>query len=321
MKYGCKHKVIVITGGTSGIGLAAARAFWLDGANVCIVGRDSTRGMKALAAIVGCKDTAAFVFPGREEDTISAAEGLRPGCEENPVAATGEDLARLRYIRADVTKQAGCRLAAAIAAHYGNDRIDILVNSAGVYQEQRLERISAADYNRVMDVNVKGTVFMTQACQPYMLPHGEAGTENGTVQENGSTKPAKDSKDYPATAHDRCVINIASDAGIGGNYGCPLYCASKGAVVALTRALALDLAPDIRVNCICPGDVDTPMLARQMEAAGGSYTQEDMAAGYPLGRIGAAEEVAHVICSVASPANSFMTGSIISVDGGLTAMG
>ena len=299
MEYGCKQKVIVITGGTSGIGLAAARAFWLDGASVCIVGRDSTRGMQALAEIVGCKDTAAFVFPGmkREEDTFSAAEGLRSGCGGDIVAATGESLRRLRYIRADVTKQAGCRLAAAIAAHYGDGRIDVLVNSAGVYQEQRLERVSAADYNRIMDVNVKGTLFMTQACQPYMLP-----------QDN---EPKQDC----------CVINIASDAGIGGNYGCPVYCASKGAVVALTRALALDLAPDIRVNCICPGDVDTQMLAKQMEAAGGSYTKEEIAAGYPLGRIASAAEVAHVICSVASPANSFMTGSIISVDGGLTAMG
>ena len=157
-----------------------------------------------------------------------------------------------------------------------------------------------ADYNRIMDVNVKGTLLMIQACQPYMLPHGE--TEPETVQ-------------------DRCIINIASDAGIGGNYGCPVYCASKGAVVSLTKALALDFAPDIRVNCICPGDVDTPLLTAQLAAAKGSYTKEEMGEGYPLGRIAATEEVAHVICSVASPANSFMTGAVIPVDGGLTAIG
>ena len=87
-----------------------------------------------------------------------------------------------------------------------------------------------ADYNRIMDVNVKGTLLMIQACQPYMLPHGE--TETGTAG--------------PGTAQDRCIINIASDAGIGGNYGCPVYCASKGAVVSLSKALALDFAPDIR---------------------------------------------------------------------------
>ena len=305
MEYGCRNKVVVISGGTSGIGLAAARAFWKDGAAVSIVGRDSAKGMIALAAIAGCKDPEAAVFPGLPEgtDTLSAAEGLAndgAGTRDSSVPGTAEELARLRYIRADVTKPADCRMAAAIAAYYGKDRIDILVNSAGIYQEKRIENVTVADYNRIMDVNVKGTLLMIQACQPYMLPHGE--TEPGTVQ-------------------DRCIINIASDAGIGGNYGCPVYCASKGAVVSLTKALALDFAPDIRVNCICPGDVDTPLLTAQLAAAKGSYTKEEMGEGYPLGRIAAAEEVAHVICSMASPANSFMTGAVIPVDGGLTAMG
>ena len=305
MEYGCRNKVVVISGGTSGIGLAAARAFWKDGAAVSIVGRDSAKGMIALAAIAGCKDPEAAVFPGLPEgtDTLSAAEGLAndgAGTRDSSVPGTAEELARLRYIRADVTKPADCRMAAAIAAYYGKDRIDILVNSAGIYQEKRIENVTVADYNRIMDVNVKGTLLMIQACQPYMLPHGE--TEPGTVQ-------------------DRCIINIASDAGIGGNYGCPVYCASKGAVVSLTKALALDFAPDIRINCICPGDVDTPLLTAQLAAAKGSYTKEEMGEGYPLGRIAAAEEVAHVICSMASPANSFMTGVVVPVDGGLTAIG
>ena len=297
MEYGCRNKVVVITGGTSGIGLAAARAFWRDGAIVSIVGRDSAKGMKALAAIAGCKD---------------------------PV----EELARLRYIRADVTKPADCRMAAAIAAYYGKDRIDILVNSAGMYQEKRIENISVADYNRIMDVNVKGILLMIQACQPYMLPHGEtetgaAGETGNSTQETGSAagEMAVAGSAGPGTAQDRCIINLASDAGIGGNYGCPVYCASKGAVVSLSKALALDFAPDIRVNCICPGDVDTPLLTAQLAAAGGGYTKEEMGESYPLGRIATAEEVAHVICSVASPANSFMTGTVIPVDGGLTAIG
>ena len=305
MEYGCKNKVVVITGGTSGIGLAAARAFWLDAADVYIVGRDSVRGMKALAGIVGCKDPDAVVFPGspERETTFSAADGPgAPGCggRGRAIPGTAEDLARLRYIRADMTKPADCRMVAAIAAYYGKDHIDILVNSAGIYQEKRIETVSVADYNRIMDVNVKGTLFMIQACRPYMLPRGE---EKG-----------------PAGG-DRCIINIASDAGIGGNFGCPVYCASKGAVVSLTKALALDLAPDIRVNCICPGDVDTPLLAAQLAAATGGYTKEEMGENYPLGRIASAKEVAHVICSVASPANSFMTGAVIPVDGGLTAIG
>ena len=115
------------------------------------------------------------------------------------------------------------------------------------------------------------------------------------------------------------MVNVASDAGVSGNYGCAAYCASKGAVVAFTRALALDTAPRLRVNCVCPADIDTPLLQRQLEAAGGSYTLADVAEAYPMGRVGRAEEVAHVICSLLSPANSFMTGSIVTVDGGLTA--
>jgi NAD(P)-dependent dehydrogenase (short-subunit alcohol dehydrogenase family) len=144
---------------------------------------------------------------------------------------------------------------------------------------------------------------------------------DSTTQNQEAPDTTDESSSRSTTAQDRCIINIASDAGIGGNYGCPVYCASKGAVVSLTKALALDLAPDIRVNCICPGDVDTPLLTAQLAAADGSYTKAEMGESYPLGRIASAEEVAHVICSVASPANSFMTGAVIPVDGGLTAMG
>ena len=316
MEYGCKNKVVVISGGTSGIGLAAARAFWLDGAGVSIIGRDSNRGMKALAEIAGCENPETAVFPGlpERETTISAADG-----PDRVIPGTAEELARLRYIRADVTKPGDCRMAAAIAAYYGAGRIDILVNSAGIYQEKRIENVSAADYNRIMDVNVKGVLFMIQACQPYLLPcvEGKKDMAGGGV----SLEPARGNRDCLAAACDRCIINMASDAGLGGNYGCPVYCASKGAVVSLTKALALDLAPDIRVNCICPGDVDTPMLAAQLAAAEGSYTKAEMGEGYPLGRIAKAEEIAHVICSVASPANAFMTGAVIPVDGGLTAIG
>ena len=81
--------------------------------------------------------------------------------------------------------------------------------------------------------------------------------------------------------------------------------------------LYLDFAPKIRVNCICPGDVATPMVEAQLKT--GQYTLQEMALPYPMERIGRPEEIAHVICSVASPLNSYMTGSIIAVDGGLTA--
>ncbi|MDO4178834.1 MAG: SDR family oxidoreductase [Phascolarctobacterium sp.] len=247
-KYGCENLVCVISGGTSGIGLACGEKFLRDGAKVYLLGRSKSRGMGAVSDLK---------------------------------AITGREA---KYIACDVTDKNSIDDA---LGQIIEKRIDILVNSAGIYLEERLENMTQESYEKIFDTNVKGTLLLTQRARSLMS--------------GGS------------------IINIGSDAGISGNFGCPLYCASKGAVVALTKALALDLAPHIRVNCICPADVDTPLLEKQLKAADGGYTKEDMANAYPLGRIGEASEIAHVICSVASPLNSFMTGSIITVDGGLTA--
>ena len=255
LSYGCAGRVAVISGGTSGIGLETARRLLADGAHVYILGRSPKRG----------------------------AEALRYLAEQTGQAAI--------YIACDVSSQAQCRKALAQVAEYEQSadwQLDILVNSAGFYKEQRLEHMTEEDFDSMMGVNVKGTMLLTQAALPYLR--------------SGSS-----------------VVNIASDAAVSGNYGCALYCASKGAVVAFTRALALDLAPGVRVNCVCPADVDTPLLAKQLVDADGGYTLADMAAAYPLQRVATAGEVAHVVCSLASPANSFMTGSIVTVDGGLTA--
>ena len=248
MNYGCEGLNVVISGGTSGIGLAAAEKFLRDGANVFVLGRSVLRGAMAVQKLL---------------------------------AITGRNAI---YIPCNVTSVEDCRKT---LQNIGGN-IHILVNAAGVYVEQRLENVTEEDIANIFDTNVKGTMLLTQAALPFMYSGGS-------------------------------VVNIASDAGISGNYGCPVYCASKGAVVALTKALALDYAPNIRVNCVCPADVDTPLLRKQLKASNGGYTLSDMADAYPLGRIGRAEEIAHVICSVASPMNSFMTGSIIPVDGGLTA--
>ena len=255
MNYGCEGLCVAISGGTSGIGLAAALRFLTDGARVYILGRSKERGAQALCYL--------------DEQTGKQAV----------------------YISCDVTKQAECKAAVAkIAEQEGRPdwQLDILVNSAGFYREQRLEKMTEADFDAMMNVNVKGMMFLTQAALPYLRSKSS-------------------------------VVNIASDAAVSGNYGCALYCATKGAVVAFTKALALDLAPSVRVNCVCPADVDTPLLARQLADANGGYTLADVAAAYPLQRIAAAGEIAHVICSLAAPANSFMTGSIVTVDGGLTA--
>lgn len=255
LSYGLKGSAALISGGTSGIGLAAAELMLLDGARVFVLGRSAERGAEAVQLLE---------------------------------SRTGRSAV---YITCDVSCIESCQRAAMqIKEQLAGDSLDILVNSAGIYQEQRLERVTETDYADIMDINVKGTVFLTKAMYELM----------------------RDSDNFPA------IVNIASDAGISGNYGCPVYCASKGAIVALTKALALDMAPSVRVNCVCPADIDTPLLQKQLTPDCG-YSVEDMAEAYPLGRIGRAEEIAHVICSLASPANSFMTGSIVAVDGGLTA--
>ena len=271
LKYGCEGLVAVISGGTSGIGLAAAAKLAADGARVYIVGRSRAKGEAAVRQLQEAIGAAAL----SRSDAQTQGEAFFVPCDVSKAASCKEAVAKIGEREKSLLREQ--------QAH-----IDILINSAGVYAEQRLENMTEADYAAIMDTNVKGTLLLTQACLPLMYGGGS-------------------------------IINIASDAGVSGNYGCPVYCASKGAVVSLTRALALDLAPQIRVNCVCPADVDTPLLARQLVDANGGYTLADMEASYPLGRIGRAEEIAHVICSVASPANSFMTGSIITVDGGITA--
>ncbi len=245
--YGCAGLTAVIAGGTSGIGLATAAKLLADGAEVWLLGRSAARAQRAVAAL--------WQETGR----------------------------RAVYLPCDVSVRQACGSALRTS---GITKIDILVNSAGMYREQRLEQATEEELDALLDANLKGTLWLTQAALPYMRGSGS-------------------------------IVNLASDAGISGNYGCPLYCAAKGAVVALTRALALDLAPGVRVNCVCPADVETPLLEAQLRD--GCCTREEMAAVYPLGRLGSAAEIAHVICSVASPLNGFMTGSIITVDGGLTA--
>lgn len=256
INYGCHGLTVVISGGTSGIGLAAAEKLLLDGAQVFVLGRSRERGMQAVEYL--------------KEQTGGEAV----------------------YISCDVGNAESCKKAAIdIKVRLLGKALDILINSAGVYQEMRLENITEEDYSYIMDINLKGTVFLTKSMYPLL-------------RDNFECTP--------------CIVNIASDAGISGNYGCPIYCASKGAIVSLTKALALDMAPNVRVNCVCPADVDTPLLQNQLTPDCG-YTKDDMAEAYPIGRIGKAEEIAHVVCSIASPANSFMTGSIVAVDGGLTA--
>ena len=114
------------------------------------------------------------------------------------------------------------------------------------------------------------------------------------------------------------IVNVASDAGIKGNYFCAAYSASKGAIISLTKSLALEFSSfPIRVNCVAPGDILTPLTENQLKKSGESV--EDLSKIYPLGRIGKSEEVAEAIYFLSSEKANFITGEILKVDGGLTA--
>lgn len=115
------------------------------------------------------------------------------------------------------------------------------------------------------------------------------------------------------------IVNVSSDAGLLGYSGISTYCATKGALIGLTRALAIELAPAVRAICVCPGPIETDMMQRSLEASGDPVAARQQWEAYPaLRRIARPEEVAEAILFAASPRSSFMTGNLIVVDGGAT---
>ena len=180
-------------------------------------------------------------------------------------------------IQADVTKVADCeRMVQATVAKFG--RLDVLVAGAGIWTEGPADEATEAEYDKVMAVNMKGVFFTNR----YAIPELE---KTGGI-----------------------ILNIASDAGLVGNAGASIYCASKGGVVLLTKSLAVELAPrGIRAIAICPGDVATPMLDYQASAFGGGDAKgylENLRSKYPQkekARFITAEEVAELVYMSASP--------------------
>jgi 2-keto-3-deoxy-L-fuconate dehydrogenase len=165
----------------------------------------------------------------------------------------------------------------------------ILANIAGVGSTTTAPDTSLEVWERVFAVNSRGTYLCCKHAIPRMIASG-----------GGS------------------IVNMASVAGLVGLRNRAAYCASKGAVIALTRALAVDhVAERVRVNCICPGTVDSPWVRRLLDDAGESL--DGLVARQPIGRLGTPEEIAAAVLYVASDTAGFMTGSALVIDGGLTA--
>jgi len=189
---------------------------------------------------------------------------------------------------ADVTRSDDCRWLCELAVRqFGG--LHVVVNCAGTIRRASVTEISEADWDRTMAVNVK-SIYLTSR---YAIP---------VIAGNGGG----------------AIVNIASGWGLAGGPKAAAYCASKGAVVLLTKAMAIDHGPDgIRVNCICPGDTDTAMLrseATQLGESSDRFLAE--AARRPLGRIGKPEEIAQAALYLATEASSFVTGTALVVDGG-----
>jgi NAD(P)-dependent dehydrogenase (short-subunit alcohol dehydrogenase family) len=189
---------------------------------------------------------------------------------------------------ADVTKVADCeRVVANTVRELGE--IHVLFNNAGIIRRASVVELSEGDWDRVMAVNVKSIFLMSRQVIPIMEKAG-----------GGS------------------IINMASGWGLAGGPKAAVYCASKGAVVLLTKAMAIDHGPQsIRVNCICPGDTDTAMLRDEAQQLGESHNRFLAAsARRPLGRVGKPNEIAQAALYLASDAASFVTGTALVVDGG-----
>jgi NAD(P)-dependent dehydrogenase (short-subunit alcohol dehydrogenase family) len=189
---------------------------------------------------------------------------------------------------ADVSAAADCRrIVERAKAEFG--ALHILFNNAGIIRRASVLETSESDWDRVMAVNVKSIFLLSKEAIPLMLESG-----------GGS------------------IVNTASGWGMAAGKRAAAYCASKGAVVLLTKAMALDHGPQkIRVNCVCPGDTDTAMLrseAQQLGAPEKLFLAE--AARRPLGRVGKPEEIAEAVLYLASDASAFVTGTALVVDGG-----
>lgn len=237
---------------------------------------------------------------GRAAAELFAANGAAVAVVDLNAAAAAEAAAKITAdggtavaIAADVTDAAAVEAAVARAgSQFG--RLDVLYNNAGAPSTGSVADATEADWDRCFAVNAKGTFLCSRAAVPLMRAAGGG-----------------------------AIINQGSVAALAGVPNFAAYCAAKGAIVALTRSMAVDLAGDrIRVNVICPGTVFTPLMEPMLTARGGGDLAKGLAmttVKYPLGRLGTPEEIASVALFLAATDSSFVTGSVVTADGGMTA--
>ncbi|HUF55164.1 MAG TPA: SDR family NAD(P)-dependent oxidoreductase [Thermohalobaculum sp.] len=233
---------------------------------------------------IGRAAAAAFLAAGARV----AVNGRSAASTASGIDALGGD--GLVAAPGDVATVAGCDAIVAAAVD-GLGGLDILVNSAGICEGGPIEEQGEDVWDATIDVNLKGTYFCIRAA----LAHLRASRGN--------------------------VVNVASDAGLLGLPHLAVYCASKGGVVLLTRALSGELAPDVRVNCVCPGYVDTDMVRRDWieKTRDPARTMAKVEAYAPMRRMAEPAEIAAAILYLASDEAGFTTGTALSVDGGRTA--
>ncbi|HEX9110270.1 MAG TPA: SDR family NAD(P)-dependent oxidoreductase [Terriglobales bacterium] len=239
-----------------------------------------TSGIGEAVASLFAREGAKIAITGRNESRGHAV-----------IARILESGGQAIFVRTDVRHAAECkRTVDATLDSFG--RLDILFNNAGVFYSQTALECSEEEWDLQIDINLKGTFLMSKYALEPMISQG------GGV-----------------------IINNSSGWGLVGGDKAVAYCASKGGVVLLTKAMAIDHGRQgIRVNCICPGDVDTPMLPEDARRRGLEWkTYLAGCENRPLGRIGTPEEIAKAVLFLASDDSSFMTGAALVVDGGGTA--
>ena len=251
---------------------------------LCVIVTGSASGLGAATAAILAKGGARIVI--NYSSSAKEAEEVAALCR----AAGGEAV----VAQGDVSRDEDCKRIVAAAAPWG--RLDALVNNAGVTKHMahdNLDGLSAEDFQRIFSVNTIGPYQMVRAARSLL----EAGAK--------------------ASGHASAVVNISSVAGIGGIGSSVAYAASKGALNTMTLSLARALAPQIRVNAVCPGYIDTPWFTKGRGAAAAAQVRETIVSKVPLKLASTAEDIAALVCFLATPQSSNMTGEIVRMDAGM----